>query len=82
MDDGKKLFLNMLEVINDNQTSKLWCEDGRILTPNEKIYDSIQLLFDSLGLGDGIVTGYYDPKEDERDKCVDGLTGNYYIELE
>lgn len=81
MNDGKKLFMDLAEVINDNQTEKLWCEGDSILTPDEKVYDAIQLIFDSIGLGSAIVTGYYDPKEDERDECVDGLTGNYYIEL-
>lgn len=81
MSDGSKLFMDLSEAIYNNQTENLWCEGNSILTPNKNVHDAIQLIFDSIGLGRDIVTGYYDPKEDEDGECVDGLTGNYYIEL-
>ena len=79
--NGNKLFNDLLGVIEHNQTSDLWCDDYSILTPKEDIHKAILLVFDSLGFHNDLVTGYYDPKEDERDENVDEFTGNYYIEL-
>jgi hypothetical protein len=65
---GRELFMNLAETIFNNPTEKLWCDGDIVLTSDENVSNAIQLIFDSLGIGDAIVKGR-------------NSSGNYYIEL-
>ena len=56
-----------------------WTDGSEILTDTQYEADTIADLFDEL-YGEGTVTtGYYDPKDDERNHEVDKYTGWYYV---
>lgn len=59
-----------------------WHDGERVLCKNEEQLNLLTDMFDYYA-GEGIiVTGYYPPKEDERDGCVDSHTGYYYAKLD
>jgi len=82
--DGSALFFALYDTIENNQTTKLWCEGGTIYTPDESVFAAIQLVFDSMGVGNHLVTGYYDDDEYDLEECPEYLSvaKHYYIDLE
>ena len=55
---------------------------SEILSTDENEVETIANLFDQL-YGEGtMVTGYYDPVEDERNGEVDNHTGFYYVTID
>lgn len=60
----------------------VWTDGDKILTKNKATHDAMVSTLESLGFGDQLITGYYDPEEDERDDSVDDHTGCYYITVD
>lgn len=64
----------------------IWSNGDMILCRTEWIADEIAAAVENVGTAVGHYTlthtGYYDPAEDERDKCVDKYTGWWYVELD
>lgn len=56
---------------------EMWSDGSEILVNNENAAEYIADFLEALGYE--AHTGYYDPKQDERDGCVDEHTGYYYI---
>lgn len=58
---------------------KFWTDGNEILSEEETEIECLANLFDQL-YGEGTVnTGYYDPKEDETEGCIDKYTGWHYV---
>lgn len=53
-----------------------------ILCRSEELAEMIANIIESISGEKMAHTGYYDPEEDERDDCVDGRTGWYYIDFD
>ena len=51
-----------------------------ILCRTEEQADAIAGILDDISGEHMAHTGYYDPEEDEKDDCVDGRTGWYYVD--
>ena len=77
------LFDALIHAVIEKGNDRLFYgDDDEIWTDNDVVYNAILTLFDTLGLGENIVTGYFDPKEDKEDGVFDKFTGCYYIRLE
>lgn len=81
MEHGERMYREIYKTVDFCPTTALWCENGYLYTPDKKVFDALQIIFETVGFGNGIVTGYFDKSEDERDECVDGLSGHYYIDI-
>ena len=57
-----------------------WTDGEQILVDNEASAEYIADFLEILGF-DTVVTGYYDPKDDEASGEVDDHTGWYYIDI-
>lgn len=55
------------------------CIQSMIVSKDEATVNRIADMLDSMGFD--AVTGYFDPKEDERSGEVDSLTGYYYVDI-
>ena len=72
------VFQHLLDLLPDDPYGNLFWTDGReILTEDYNAHGALVTFFDECGLG--ICTGFYDPKEDEKDDCVNDHTGMFYI---
>lgn len=67
------------EIWHSPYTSEIMCKTESIANA---VADMIEHLYDAQGIGVVCVTGYYDPKEDERNGDVDVHTGWYYISID
>lgn len=56
-------------------------EENELLCKTKTQAEGIADLFEDLGFQD-VRTGYYDPKEDEKNNEVDKYTGWYYVDWE
>lgn len=55
------------------------CIQSQIVSKEETAVNRVADMLDSMGFD--AVTGYFDPKEDERNGEVDSLTGYYYVDI-
>lgn len=85
MADDVLCNLNLFQAVADTLPKEpgddvdLWYDGGDdILCRTEEQADALADWFDRVG-GYCSSTGYYDPAEDEREHCVDKLTGWYYV---
>ena len=53
-----------------------------ILCCTEELAEMIANMLDGISGEKQSHIGYYDPEEDERDNCVDGRTGWYYVDYD
>lgn len=70
-------------VTDDFKTSNFMVDPNgtEILSSEQSEVEALANLFDQL-YGEGTTnTGYYDPKEDERNGEVDAYTGLYYVSI-
>ena len=68
------------EQLGRNSIDVWYYEDAdEILCRSEELADMIGNIIESISGEKMAHTGYYDPKEDEMDNCVDGRTGWYYV---
>lgn len=66
-------------MVNEHGNKKVFgCGDGEFIVETEAEANAIADLFEAAGLKE-VNTGWYDPVEDERDGCVDELTGRWYV---
>ena len=74
-------FLDRLPDVETATADQLFCQNGEeILSRNEAALNHLADAFEESGQTD-VVTGYYDPAEDEESGNVDGLTGYHYLTL-
>lgn len=57
-----------------------YADADEILCRTEELADMIADIIDDISGEKMAHTGYYDPEWDERDDCVDGRTGWYYVD--
>lgn len=57
-----------------------YADADEILCRSEDLAEMIANIIESISGEKLAHTGYYDPEEDERDDCVDGRTGWYYVD--
>ena len=55
-------------------------DNDEILCRTEELAEMIADILESISGERMAHTGYYDPEEDEKDDCVDGRTGWYYVD--
>ena len=66
-------------LVNENGINKVSAAgDYEFIVATESEADTIANLFEAAGCSD-VNVGYYDPVEDEKDGCVDELTGKWYV---
>jgi len=75
-------LISVLPPLGDGNGRRYEQNGEEILSKSESLIDALAALFDSIGEGDSVVTGYYDPEEDIRDGAVDQNTGYYYLTVE
>lgn len=78
------LFVRIIEkaaAFNKEGTLSMWTDGNELLVSEEKqanmIYHGLDRLFGTHCFG----TGYYDPKEDIAQDCVDRYTGWHYVDI-
>ena len=59
-----------------------YADADEILCRTEELADMISDMLDDITGEHMAHSGYYDPEEDERDDCVDGRTGWYYVDFD
>lgn len=82
--------LNWFEVITDRlrdySEGNIWTDGNEILCKTESAADTIADMLETLYKTQGeeitAITGYYDPKEDERNNEVDRYTGWWYVSID
>jgi len=82
--DRISIINKIFEAIGGTQLqtgSDIWCDGEEILSPSENVITVVADLIDRIANNAVSCTGFYDPKEDERDNCVDDHTGMYYVTL-
>ena len=82
--DGSALFFALYDTIEGNETEKLWCQGGTIYTPDANVFDAIQKVFNSIGVGSRLVTGYYNDNEQdiEENPCYLNVAKQYCIDID
>ena len=67
-----------------NSVDVWYYEDAdEILCCTEELAEMIADILEGISGAERVAhTGYYDPEEDERDDCVDGRTGWYYVDYD
>lgn len=64
----------------DNSIDVWYCmEADEILCRTEELCEMIADIIESISGEHEAQTGYYDPEQDEKDDCVDGRSGWYYV---
>lgn len=63
-------------------TNSFWFDGEEILCRKESQAEALADFFEDLYAYPAIVTGYYDPAEDERNGEVNDHTGWYYVTIE
>ena len=82
------LFWSALpKYIGDDETRReypMWADEleGEIECSNNILADTVANIIEKISGEKQAITGYYDPKEDERDDCVDSRTGWYYVNFD
>lgn len=64
----------------DENRHGYWSDGEDILCKTEEQANHLADFLEDLGYTD-VTTGHYDLAEDERDGCVDALTGYYYVSI-
>ena len=80
--NGRWLYDAIMETLSNNRNNdgKIYCiEGGDIICKTEAQANAIADLLDVAGYE--AVTGYYDPQEDQKNGCVDELTGHWYVSV-
>ena len=73
-------FRTIMELLPHERTH-IWSDGGEILCDTESRAEAIADLFDAVFGEQFVVTGYYDPAEDERNNEVTATTGFYYVDI-
>lgn len=60
---------------------KFFATGYEILSKDEAAISTLADFFEAMEFSD-VMTGYYDPAEDERSEEVDELTGCYYVSID
>ena len=62
----------------------LWADEleGEIECATEHLADIVANIIEAISGEKEAHTGYYDPREDELDDCVDSRTGWYYVDFD
>ena len=63
----------------DGCPAYIWSDGEKILCEDSLVINTIADVLDALGYQ--AVTGYYAPKEDERNGDTDEYTGNWYVDV-
>lgn len=74
-------ILRSLQDNLENNRHGFWTDGEEILCKTEKQAEVIADLLEDMGFG-LVCTGYYDPKEDEKNNAVDNHTGYWYVSVE
>lgn len=56
-----------------------WTNGEEILTEDKVAADCIADFLEDANFD--VVTGFYDPKEDKKDNCIDDCTGMFYVTI-
>ena len=79
-------FNEFLARLRDYSEGDIWSDGLELLCKTESaadmLADMITTLYRTQGEDVVVVTGYYDPKEDERNNEVDRHTGWWYVYLD
>lgn len=75
------------ERLRDFPEGEIWTQDGdEILCKTESaanaIADMLTTLYKTQGDENNVITGYYDPEEDEKNNEVDIRTGWWYVDIQ
>lgn len=70
-----------LEKYADRNRHGYWSDGKEILCKTEAEAEHLANFLEDIGY-ESMQTGYYDPKEDERDGAVDDHTGFYYVAMD
>lgn len=75
------------ERLRDFPEGEIWTQDGdEILCKTESaanaIADILTTLYKTQGDENNVITGYYDPEEDEKNNEVDIRTGWWYVDIQ
>lgn len=73
-------MIDALQACEDNKHG-FWTDGYMILSKSKEQIKAVANFFEDLGLSE-VITGYYDPVEDEIDELVDEYTGCYYVTVE
>lgn len=73
-------MIDALQTCKDNKHG-FWTDGYMILSKSKEQIDTLANFFEDMGL-ETVLTGYYDPVEDEIDNCVDKYTDCYYVNVE
>ena len=73
--------------LTDHSCKEVWCNNGdEIMCCSKEIADVFADLIENLYRSQGeeivVITGYYDPEEDERNGEIDDCTGYWYVSLD
>ena len=74
-------ILRSLQDNSDNNRHGFWTDEEEILCKTEAQAELVADFFEDLGFCD-VQTGYYDPKEDEKNNEVDIHTGYWYVSVD
>lgn len=71
-------LIRSMEEHTDTAKHGYWTDGQEFLCKREEQADALADFLEDLSFTE-VNTGYYDPKEDERDGCVDEHTGQWYV---
>ena len=70
---------------NDPNIDGMWTDGDMILCDSKELCDTVVTILEMGDEGNGdvrVLSGYYDPVEDERDGAVNKYTGWWYVSIE
>lgn len=83
MFDPKRVWNWLTNYVNNSLDNEIiWTDGESIFTKDEYYANDISNAIDLLVGRNVSVTGYYDPKENEINRCTDEYTGWYYVSIE
>ena len=84
--DAFDMFYHILAGVRNNKpdVDSMWADGDMIYCDSEKLSDALRAIIEAADKDDSavVLTGYYDPVEDERDGTVDKYTGWWYVDIE
>lgn len=74
-------FIKCLQKYKDQNRHGFWTDGDLILCRTEEAAENVANFLEDIGF-DTVMTGYYDPVEDERNGTVDDHTGFWYVDID
>lgn len=80
----RRIWTYICQSLQDNEKNNrhgFWTDGYEILCKTEEQAEALANFLEDMGF-DYVNTGYYDPKEDEKNNEVDELTGWWYVSVD